>query len=311
MSSVTSQLIAFANSTQLPSLENFDLQICRGRAPRAIEVLLQNIGQNLQSLGLYGLGWKDDERMNMVKLLQLTPNLKCLRSPRRFSILLTNGGQHRREMVSIPVAIALSKRKAYSDIICPQLEVFDCDLKLYTGISSSALKEFVAARQNGHLLDDRIASPRRVCIKLEELRKPEDPNEKQVSLGKDSTVYFKKDVNNYRRPELSPMSGLDQVKKTSDGTRTLHQGCHYTLISQFVHNVERGCGPPEPSLAASEKIIASNVRNSSSNAAIGSAFGATHNGEYGAPGAVAGGRDTYTSRYGLGHLVNCILRCYR
>ncbi|KAF8979416.1 hypothetical protein BDQ17DRAFT_1439481 [Cyathus striatus] len=78
--------------------------------------------------------------------------------------------------------------KEYSEIICPHLEVLECDSKLVTGITEQGLRDFVQARRQAHIKDQRIAPLRKLCISINDY-KQEVPVDEEVSLGEDSAVY--------------------------------------------------------------------------------------------------------------------------
>ncbi|KAF8977888.1 hypothetical protein BDQ17DRAFT_1339014, partial [Cyathus striatus] len=85
--------------------------------------------------------------------------------------------------------------KKYSETVCPQLEVLECDPKIITGITERGLRKFVEARRQAHRSDRRIAALRKLCLSINDYKREVKAHEK-ILLGSDSAVYFKKRVEN-------------------------------------------------------------------------------------------------------------------
>ncbi|KAF9009963.1 hypothetical protein BDQ17DRAFT_1273630 [Cyathus striatus] len=187
-----------------------------------LEVLLRRCGNNLQFLGLYPNQFGTAE--DIVRLLKLTPSLKHVNfsdtriygrvPPWSVATPLIIPGN--KQSWNIPVDKAISDDllnalsplgKDFSDIICPELEVLECEpLISKTTVSTDALKEFVNARRHAHLIDPRIAHLRsiRIPINVNEFAPEERPKKDRLQLGENSAIYFWK----LPRIKFSPCEGL-------------------------------------------------------------------------------------------------------
>ncbi|KAF9009950.1 hypothetical protein BDQ17DRAFT_989751 [Cyathus striatus] len=224
---LTREVVGFVKCLCLPSIRNLDFHVTSNyhnqtfeMANNVLRALLHICGDNLQSLGLYSPSYLTSSK-NMVQLLQLTPHLKSL-------YVCSSSLPHNRwvspscdisavkDIINDELLHALSPLgNDYSDIICPQLEALECDYRsIRTGITENGLKEFAKARKLSHLNDQRVASLRRLCVPIDDLKQQVEPNTEKVSLGSDSCIYFQKP----QEYSLSPWEGLIEWREPTSGS---------------------------------------------------------------------------------------------
>ncbi|KAF8979418.1 hypothetical protein BDQ17DRAFT_986810 [Cyathus striatus] len=147
------------------------------------------------SLGLYRPYWISSS----AQLLQVLRHIPYLTNLVIDSTNITHGiwstpqSQlfHFNDVLNDDLLSALSPAgKEYSEIICPQLEAFECDYNFLTGITEQGLRDFVQARRQAHLRDRRIVPLRKLCISINDYKQNVPVDE--VSLNEDFAIYFRK-----------------------------------------------------------------------------------------------------------------------
>ncbi|KAF8994826.1 hypothetical protein BDQ17DRAFT_1366414 [Cyathus striatus] len=210
----TTDTVEFVKRLHLPSIQQLDFELSGYeqtftgiRAEDILKMVLRASGGGV-SLGLYWPYWISSSAQ-MLHILQNIPYLTSLviastsikhdkwsipYQPSQFYSVLNDG-----------LLSALSPvGKEYSEIICPQLEVLECDSNLVTEITEQGLRDFVQARRQANLRDQRVVPLRKLCISINDY-KQDVPVDEEVSLGEDSAVYFRK----YEDYSLSPWMGLE------------------------------------------------------------------------------------------------------
>ncbi|KAF9001769.1 hypothetical protein BDQ17DRAFT_1358239 [Cyathus striatus] len=204
LSSLTDTM-EFVKHLYLPSIQQIDFECIQ--VEDILKMALRASGGGV-SLGLYRPYWI----LSSAQLLDILQNIPYLTS------LVISSANIMHDKRSTPywfqpssfhvlnddLMSAMSPAgKEYSEIICPQLEVLECDSKLMTGLTEEGLKNF------------RIAPLRKLCISINDY-KQEVPVDEEVSLGDDSAVYFRK-CEDY---SLSPWMGLEV--QTDKSLQTFH-----------------------------------------------------------------------------------------
>ncbi|KAF9014316.1 hypothetical protein BDQ17DRAFT_1270522 [Cyathus striatus] len=216
----TADSVDFVKRLHLPSIRQLDFEFTRPHGSGQFFTLAEDVlkmalraSEDGVSLGLHDSFWLTSST-EMLQILQHIPIITSLKLTTakikndQWPSSLSHLSQFQRVLNDDLLSALSPAGKKYSEIICPQLEVLDCDYKYQTEISEQGLKAFVQARREAHLSDRSIAALRKLCISINDYKQDVQADE-EVSLGEDSAIYFWKRVHE----SLSPWEGLKVQKE--------------------------------------------------------------------------------------------------